>query len=100
MAARARRLARGSFDRLIMEALTGFACELEARAAALEPAPQTFSHDAANAVLRAGNALRQTNVQDESSAALMELQMSSGDSDPDRRVGFHGDARCRRATLV
>jgi hypothetical protein len=52
MAARARRLARGSLDRQTVEALTEFAQELEARAAALEPAPQTFSHDAAAAVQR------------------------------------------------
>jgi hypothetical protein len=44
---------RSVFDRQTVEALTGFAQELEARAAALEPAPKNFSHDAAAAVQRA-----------------------------------------------
>ena len=53
MAAHARRLARDVFDRQTVEALTKFAHELEARAAALEPVPKIFSHDAAAAVQRA-----------------------------------------------
>jgi hypothetical protein len=53
MAARARRLARSVFARQTVEALTGFAQELEARAAALEPAPKNFSHDAAALCRRA-----------------------------------------------
>ena len=52
MAARARRLARSVLDRQTIEVLTEFARELEARAAALETAPQTFTHDAAAAVQR------------------------------------------------
>ena len=52
MAARARRLARGVLDRQTIEALSGFARELEARAASLETAPKIFTHDAAAAVQR------------------------------------------------
>jgi hypothetical protein len=52
MAARARRLASASLDRLTISKLTEFAQELEARAAALEPAVQTFTHSDAVAVQR------------------------------------------------
>jgi hypothetical protein len=49
MAARARRLASG-LDEPTIAKLTEFAKELEARAAALEPGTQTFSHEDAVAV--------------------------------------------------
>jgi hypothetical protein len=42
MAAHARRLARDILDRQTVEALTEFAQDLEARAAALEPAPKNL----------------------------------------------------------
>jgi hypothetical protein len=45
--ARARRLAQGMLDEQTIATLTAFAAELEARAAALEPAAQTISHDEA-----------------------------------------------------
>jgi hypothetical protein len=44
MAIRARRLAAGLLDEQTIANLTAFAAELEARAAALEPAPQTVTH--------------------------------------------------------
>lgn len=53
MAARARRLARDMLDEQTIAKLTQFAEELEARAAALETAPQTFSHEDAVAVQKA-----------------------------------------------
>jgi hypothetical protein len=66
VAARARRLAPGSLDRQDFEVLTEFAWELETRAAALKPAPQTFSHDAAKVVQRAEHdADQQRNRHDE-----------------------------------
>jgi hypothetical protein len=52
MAARARRIAWGA-DELTRARLNAFAAELEARAAALEPPAQTFSHDEAAAVQKA-----------------------------------------------
>ena len=52
MAARARRLAQGMLDEQTITRLTEFAQELEARAAALEPAAQTFTHSDAVAVQR------------------------------------------------
>jgi hypothetical protein len=52
MAARARRLARGIDERTTKE-LTALAEELEARAAALETAPQVVSHEDAVAVQQA-----------------------------------------------
>ena len=51
MAARARRLAKG-VDEQTANKLGEFAQELEARAAALEPAAQTFTHSEAVAVQR------------------------------------------------
>lgn len=47
MAAHARRLARDAGDEEAAAKLTEFAAELEAKAATLESAPQTFSHDEA-----------------------------------------------------
>ncbi len=52
MAARARRLASGMPDELTVARLNAFAEELEVRAAALEPPPQTVSHDEAAAAQR------------------------------------------------
>lgn len=52
MAVRARRLAWGMPDELTVARLNAFAEELEARAAALEPAAQTISHDEAVAAQR------------------------------------------------
>jgi hypothetical protein len=52
MAARARRLASASLDKRTVSKLTEFALELEARAAALAPPPQTFTHSDAVAVER------------------------------------------------
>jgi hypothetical protein len=52
MAVRARRLAGAVFDRQTITGLTEFAVELEARAAALETAPQPVTHDEAAAVER------------------------------------------------
>jgi len=49
MAARARRHAWGT-DELTTARLNAFAEELEARAAALEPPPQTISHNEAAAI--------------------------------------------------
>ncbi len=60
MAARARRLAQGSLDQQTFANLTAFAVELEARAAALEPAAQTISHDEAAAAQRADPDLGQS----------------------------------------
>jgi hypothetical protein len=51
MAARARRHSWGT-DELTTARLNAFAEELEARAAALEPLPQTISHDEAAAAQR------------------------------------------------
>jgi hypothetical protein len=53
MADRARRHARAMLDETTTANLTAFAEELETRAAALEPAAQTISHDDAAAVQRA-----------------------------------------------
>ena len=50
MAGRARRLARDILDQQTITRLTEFAQELEARAAALEPAAQTYDHGDAAAV--------------------------------------------------
>jgi ATP phosphoribosyltransferase regulatory subunit HisZ len=60
MAARARRLVQGQLDKQTIANLTAFAAELEARAAALEPAAQTISHDEAVAVQRADPDLGQS----------------------------------------
>ena len=60
MAARARRLAQGMLDEQTIANLTAFAAELEARAAALEPAAQTISHDEAVAVQRSDPDLGQS----------------------------------------
>ncbi len=59
MAARARRHAWGT-DELTTARLNAFAEELEARAAALEPLPQTISHDHAAAAQRSDPDLGQT----------------------------------------
>ena len=53
MAVRARRLAWGMPDALTVARLNAFAAELEARAAALEPAAQIFSHAAVAPVRQA-----------------------------------------------
>ncbi len=53
MAERARRLARGTLDQETITRLSEFAQELEAHAAALEPAAQTFSHEDVAAVQKA-----------------------------------------------
>ena len=50
MAGHARRLARSAGDQESSTRLIEFAEELEARAAALENAPQVFSHDDAAAI--------------------------------------------------
>jgi hypothetical protein len=50
MAARARRLARNILDGQTIKGLTELAEELETRAAAMEAAPQTVSHDEAAAL--------------------------------------------------
>jgi hypothetical protein len=60
MAARARRHAWGMADELTVARLNAFAEELEARAAALEPAAQTISHDDAAAAQRADPDLSQS----------------------------------------
>jgi hypothetical protein len=60
MAARARRLARHVLDEVTIDKLSEFARELEARAATLETAPQSISHDEAAAGLRADPDLRQS----------------------------------------
>jgi ATP phosphoribosyltransferase regulatory subunit HisZ len=60
MAARARRLAQGMLDDQTIANMTAFAAELEARAAALEPAVQTISHDEAVAVQRSDPDLGQS----------------------------------------
>jgi hypothetical protein len=52
MVARARRLAAGMLDQQTITALTEFVAELEARAAALETAPETISHHDAAAAHR------------------------------------------------
>ena len=53
MAARAWRLAAAMLDEQTIASLTAFAVELEARAAALEPPAQIFTHNAAAAVQKA-----------------------------------------------
>jgi hypothetical protein len=53
MAARARKHAWGMPDEVTVARLNAFANELEARAAALEATPQTFSHEDAAAVQKA-----------------------------------------------
>ena len=53
MAARARRLAHDMLDEQTIANLTAFAAELEAKAAALEPAVQTVTHSDAVAVQQA-----------------------------------------------
>lgn len=53
MAARARRLARGTLDALTADKLSEFATELEARAATLEQGTRTVTHAEAAAVQRA-----------------------------------------------
>jgi hypothetical protein len=60
MAARARRLAAGMLDQQTITGLTEFAAELEARAAALETAPQTISHQEAAAAQRSDPDLGQS----------------------------------------
>jgi hypothetical protein len=60
MAARARRLVQGMTDEQTIANLTAFAAELEARAAALEPAAQTISHDQAVAAQRSDPDLGQS----------------------------------------
>jgi hypothetical protein len=60
MAARGRRLARNIVDWQAIRTLTEFAEELEARAAALETAPQTISHDEAAALQRSDPDIGQT----------------------------------------
>lgn len=52
-ARRARRLANGLVEYQDRRTLINFAEMLEARAAALEPAVQSFDHDAAEAIQRA-----------------------------------------------
>ena len=59
MAARARRHAWGT-DELTTARLNAFAEELEARAAGLEPLPQTISHDEAAAAQQSDPDIGQT----------------------------------------
>ena len=60
MAARARRHAADMLDEQTIANLTAFAAELEARAAALETAPQTISHQEAAAAQRSDPDLGQS----------------------------------------
>ena len=60
MAARACRLARDMLDEQTIANLTAFAAELEARAATLETAPQTVSHQEAAALQRSDPDLGQS----------------------------------------
>jgi hypothetical protein len=54
------RLVQGMTDERTIANLTAFAAELEARAAALEPAAQTISHDEAVAAQRSDPDLGQS----------------------------------------